>query len=104
MPSRKTPFAWRVYAPCVVDTQEPCLSFCGCGCGGQALDVRRQELEGLKEEQRQALRDVAKEHDARARNLDHEKKQVCLLFFFCVYSSTALWRGRGGSLSLGYRQ
>lgn len=69
-----------------MDTQELFVFLCGggggCGGDGQALDVRRQELEGLKEEQRRALRDVAKEHDARARNLDHEKQQVCLLRVF----------------------
>lgn len=42
----------------------------------QALEARLQDLEGLKEEQRQALKDAAMEHGALRKDLRHEKEQV----------------------------
>lgn len=45
----------------------------------QALEARLQDLEGLKEEQKKALKDAALEHGALRKGLRHEKEQVGLI-------------------------
>lgn len=47
-----------------------------CCVRRQALESRLQELEGLKKEQREALKGAAKEHEALRKELAHEKKEV----------------------------
>ena len=42
----------------------------------QALEARLQDLEGLKEEQKRALKAAALEHRALRKDLRHEKEQV----------------------------